>query len=100
MVASEAGKGALMVPAELEAWWKYILAAAAVFGFVLRMEARISAAHAKIETMMKQRDEDKQQAEKSRAEIKEALMEIHAEMKTEMRSIQSDIKTLLREHGK
>ena len=89
-----------MVPAELEAWWKYILTGAAAFAFVLRMEARIAAAHTKIEEMQRQRKEDREENDRARAEIKQALSEIHSEMKTEMRAIQNDIKALLREHGK
>jgi uncharacterized FlaG/YvyC family protein len=89
-----------MVPPEVEAWWKYILTGAAVFAFVLRMEARISAAHAKIEVMQKQRDEDRKEGDKVRAEIKEALADLYREMKSEMQTIQTDIKLLLREHGK
>jgi peptidoglycan hydrolase CwlO-like protein len=67
---------------------------------VLRMEARISAAHAKIEVMQKQRDEDRKEGDKVRAEIKEALADLYREMKSEMGTIQADIKLLLREHGK
>jgi hypothetical protein len=89
-----------MVPPELEAWWEYLVTGAAFFAFVLRMEARISAAHAKIEAMQKQRDEDRKEGDKVRAEIKEALADLYREMKSEMGTIQADIKQLLREHGK
>lgn len=77
--------------AELKDVWVLLLGLVGVTGWLVRMEARVNAAHADILRLGQQRHEDLAAARDARTETNARLHEVQ----DQMRALRDDVKTLL-----